>query len=170
MKKDFPNRKHPRLKNYDYSKSGAYFITICTQNRRCILSQVVGRGLAPAETSSIKNTIFGEIAECQLLSLEKRYSTLKIDCHVIMPNHIHVVMFLDNEAAGASPRPTIMDIVCTYKSLTTIECKKSGHRGSLFQPSFHEHIIRNLEDYKEIVKYIAFNPKHWYHDKLYSDY
>ena len=79
-------------------------------------------------------------------------------------------MFLDNEAAGASLRPTIMDIVCAYKSLTTIECKKSGYRGGLFQPSFHEHIIRNLEDYKEIVKYIVDNPKHWYHDKLYSDY
>ena len=78
-------RKHPRLDYYDYSSAGAYFITICTQNRCCLLSQIVGRGLAPAVP---KLTQYGKIAEEQLLLIEKRYPSVKIDKYVIMPNHI----------------------------------------------------------------------------------
>ena len=78
-------------------------------------------------------------------------------------------MILKSEAAGASPRPTITDIVCAYKSLTTRECKKRGFEGKLFQTSFHEHIIRDREDYDEIVKYICDNPMKWQFDKLYTE-
>ena len=70
---------------------------------------------------------------------------------------------------GASPRPTIIDIICTYKSLTTRECKKIRHIDKLFQTSFYEHIIRNCEDYNEISKYIYENPIRWLYDKLYSE-
>ncbi len=166
--KNLPKRKHPRLDNYDYSSNGAYFVTICTQNRQCMLSRIVGRGLAPAETKEIEYTSFGEIAEKQLFLLGDRYSHLSIDQYVIMPNHIHVIMILNGEAAGASPRPTITDIVCSYKSLTTRECKKNGFEGKLFQTSFYEHIIRGREDYEEIVKYIYKNPIRWYYDELYA--
>ena len=86
-----------------------------------------------------------------------------------MPNHIHAILILANEAAGASPRPTIMDIVCAHKSLTTRECKKNGFDGKLFQTSFYEHIIRGQEDYDEIAKYIYENPMQWYCDELYAE-
>ncbi|MBR2432055.1 MAG: transposase, partial [Clostridia bacterium] len=152
--------------NYDYR---AYFITICTQNRRCLLSRIVGRGLAPAEINDVEYTLFGEIAKEQLFLLEKRYSFLTIDQYVIMPNHIHIIMILQNDTAGASPRPTIMDIICTYKSLTTRECKKKGFIEKLFQTSFHEHIIRTREEYDEIRKYIYENPIRWYYDELYAE-
>ena len=95
-----PKRKHPRLDNFDYSAAGAYFVTICTQNRRCVLSRVVGRGLAPAEMDGMAYTLFGKIAEEQLLLLEDRYPCLSVDKYVIMPNHIHVILILDREAAG----------------------------------------------------------------------
>ena len=167
--KELPKRKHPRLDDYDYSSAGAYFVTICTENRRCVLSRVVGRGLAPAETNDIEYTPFGKIAEHQLLSLKDRFSYLVIDQYVIMPNHIHAILMLESEAAGASPRPTITDIVCAYKSLTTRECKKNGFYGKLFQTSFYEHIIRGREDYAEIVKYIYENPIRWYYDELYAE-
>ncbi len=167
--KELPQRKHPRLDNYDYSSAGAYFVTICTQNRRCVLSRIVGRGLAPAEASGMEYTSFGKIAEQQLLSLKDRYAYLSVDQYVIMPNHIHVVLILESEAAGASPCPTITDIVCAYKSLTTRECKKNGFDGKLFQTSFYEHIIRGREDYEEIVKYIYENPIRWYYDELYNE-
>jgi REP element-mobilizing transposase RayT len=163
-----PKRKHPRLDHFDYSSSGAYFITICTHNRRCTLSRIVGRGLAPAETDVIEKSIFGEIAERQLLLLEERYPHLTVDHYVIMPNHIHAILLLNCETAGASPRPTIMDIVCAYKSLTTIECKKNGLSDKLFQSSFFEHVVRGREDYNEIRKYIYENPVHWVYDELYS--
>ncbi len=169
MKKELPKRKHPRLENYDYSSPGAYFITICTQNRRSILSRIVGRGLAPAESNVIEYTSLGKIAERQLLLLEDRYHFLAIDQYVIMPNHIHVIFVLGNETAGASPRPTVMDIVCTYKSLTTMECKKRGFLNKLFQTSFFEHVIRDRKDYSEIVKYIYENPVRWYYDELYTE-
>ena len=86
-----------------------------------------------------------------------------------MPNHIHAIMILHGETAGASPRPTITDIVCAYKSLATRECKKNGFDGKLFQTSFYEHIIRGQEDYTEIVKYIYENPIRWYYDELYAE-
>ncbi|MBR6675778.1 MAG: hypothetical protein IKL24_00410 [Clostridia bacterium] len=168
-KMKFPNRKHPRLNKFDYSSTGAYYVTICTQDRRCLLSRIVGRGLAPAKTNGIEYTIFGEIAKQQLLSLELRYPFLSIDQYVIMPNHIHAIMILKGGAAGARPRPTIIDIVCAYKSLTTIECKKNGLSSKLFQSSFYEHIIRGREDYDEIRKYIHENPMRWYYDELYTE-
>ena len=164
MENHLLKRKHPRLARYDYSTAGAYFITICTQNRKCLLSYIVGRKLAPAE---IQYTAYGKIAEEQLFLLEKRYPCLKIDQYVIMPNHIHAILLLDG-AAGASPRPTITDVVCAYKSLTTRMCKKVQHIEKLFQTSFYEHVIRGREDYDEIAEYIANNPKRWELDKLYS--
>ena len=125
----------------------------------------VGRGLAPAE---IEYTQYGEIAKEQLLLLENRFPNLKIDQYVIMPNHIHAIFVL-TETAGASPRPTVMDIVSAYKSLTARECKKVRPIEKLFQTSFYKHVIRGREDYSEIAEYIMNNPKQWELDTLYSD-
>ena len=86
-----------------------------------------------------------------------------------MPNHIHLILILENQAAGASPRPTIMDVVCAYKSLTSIQCKKNGFSTKIFQTSFYEHVIRDRRDYDEIVKYIDENPMRWYYDELYVE-
>ena len=87
---------------------------------------------------------------------------------MIMPNHIHAILMLD-EAAGASPHPTITDIVCAYKSLTTRECKKASPINKLFQSSFYDHVIRGQADYDEIAEYIINNPKQWELDQLYSE-
>ena len=166
MENDFVKRKHPRLKEYDYSAAGAYFITICTHRKKCLLSRIVGRGLAPAES---QYTRYGEIAEEQLFLLEKRFPGVRIDRHVIMPNHIHAIFFIEEDPAGASPRPTVMDVVCAYKSLTTRECKRVKPIEKLFQTSFYDHVIRGQEDYDEIAKYICENPAKWQLDKLYIE-
>ena len=163
MENVLPKRKHPRLAHYDYSTAGAYFITICTHNRKCLLSNIVGRELAPAE---IQYTAYGTIAQEQLLLLEKRYTTLKVDRYVIMPNHIHVILLLE-ETAGVSTRPTITNIVCAYKSLTTRACKKVQPIDKLFQTSFYEHVIRGNRDYEEIAEYISNHPNQGELDKLY---
>ena len=164
MENGLPKRKHPRLEHYDYSTAGAYFVTICTQNRRCLLSRIVGRGLAPAETQC---TAYGRIAQEQLLLLEQRYPSLKIDKYVIMPIHIHAILFLE-KPSGATANPTVIDIVCAYKSLTTRQCKKVQSIDKLFQTSFYEHVIRGREDYNEIAEYIVNNPKKWELDRLYA--
>lgn len=90
-----PVRKHPRLRDYDYSSDGAYFVTICTKDRKCILSKITA--------GSIEYSEYGRIAEKQLLSLEERYPFVKLDKYVIMPDHIHMMLILSGNAAGASP-------------------------------------------------------------------
>ena len=65
-------------------------------------------------------------------------------------------------------RPTIMDVICAYKSLVTRECRKNGFAEKLFQTSFYEHIIRERDDYEETIKYICENPLNWYYDELYA--
>ena len=94
-----PQRKATRLKGYDYSSPGVYFITICTQNRKCMLSDlVVGEGLAPPET---RLSEIGRIAEEQILALEERFPPVSIDRYVVMPNHIHILLLLREQAGGA---------------------------------------------------------------------
>ena len=162
MDKQLPKRKNMRLPEYDYSNSGYYFITICTVNRKNIFSEIVGQGLAPAE---IKLTEIGKIAINQLFDLEKRYSNVKIDKYVIMPNHIHLILIIKS-TAGASPCPTVSDIICAYKSLTTRECRVF-YPVNIWQKSFYDHIIRDENDYLRIWEYIDTNPQKWPEDKYF---
>ena len=181
MEKDMPKRKPTRLKNFDYSSVGAYFITICTQDRKRILSEIVrpyfmdanemvddnavGEGLAPPE---VRLTQIGKIAEEQLLLLENRYQNVTIEDYVIMPDHIHIIMFLRG-TGGASPSPTAHDIVCTFKSLTSRLCKQRHGIERMFQRSCAEHIIRDQKDYEIRRKYICENPIRWYYERREKD-
>ncbi len=79
---ELPKRKPTRLKEYDYSTSGAYFVTICVKNHKQLLSQIhVGEGFAPPVTNL---TEYGKVAKEQIENLENRYSSIKIDNYVIM--------------------------------------------------------------------------------------
>ena len=165
---ELPKRKPTRLKKYDYSTPGAYFVTICVKDRKQLLSKIiVGQGLAPAENHL---TDFGTIAKEQIENLENRYQGIKIDKYVIMPNHIHILISNYDVTAGASPCPTISDIICAFKSITTRKCKTIGlNQQHLFQSSFHDHIIRNENDYKKIWEYIDTNVKRWENDCFYNE-
>ena len=165
---DLPKRKHTILKGYDYSTPGAYFVTICVQDRKNLLSRIiVGQGLAPAENIL---SIYGIIAKEQLEVLESRYKGIKIDKYVIMPNHIHILISNYEMTAGASPCPTISDVICTFKSITTINCRKKGlQEKHLFQSSFHDHIIRGEKDYEKIWEYIDTNVSKWEKDCFYIE-
>ncbi len=164
---ELPKRKSTRLKEYDYSSPGAYFITICVKNHRQLLSEVVGQGLAPAVTNLTK---YGKITEEQIHNLSHRYPSVTIDKYVIMPNHIHLLLSLHDAAAGASPCPTISDVICSFKSITTIHCRKNGLKDvQLFQSSFHDHIIHGEQDYLKIWEYIDNNPSTWENDIFYRE-
>lgn len=165
--KDLPKRKRTRLKEFDYSTPGAYFVTICTKDRKELLSKItVGQGPRPAENQF---SAYGKIAKEQIELLEERFSNIKIDKYVIMPNHIHLLISLF-EAAGASPCPTISDIICALKSLVSINCKKNGFdEAQLFQASFHDHIIRSERDYQKIWEYIDTNVMKWKEDCFYNE-
>lgn len=163
---NLPKRKPTRLKDYDYSSNGAYFITICTHNRKNLFSKIVGQGLAPAEDELYP---FGKIAVQELWNLEKRYKTVKIDKYVIMPNHIHAIITIENKTAGASPCPTLSDVVCTFKSITTRKCHMLDANIKIWQTSFHDHIIRDEKDYLKIWNYIDTNPQKWSDDCFYIE-
>ncbi len=170
MKKQIlPKRKHIRLKEYDYNESGYYFVTICSYKKKNIFSKIVGRGLAPAdEEFFVELSNYGKIAKQQLLELQNRYDNVEIDNYCIMPNHIHVIIIL-NETAGASPLPTLNDVICTYKSITTRIINKNERvvGRKVFQTSFYEHIIRNDEDLYNTREYIDNNPIKWETDKYF---
>lgn len=164
-------RKHPRLKGYDYSQNGAYFVTVCTKDKACILSRIVGRGLAPAE---IVLTDLGALVEQQILALPGRYPFLTIINYVIMPNHIHIVMQFDRDMAGASPagvnmagaspRPTLSEVICAFKSLTV---RFAGQK--IWQTSFHDHIMREETDLLAHWRYIEDNASKWAEDDYYTE-
>ncbi len=174
----YPRRKKLRLEQYDYSSKGTYFVTICIQRRNKILSDIiepsVGVGaLDDPLMSQIQLTECGKIVEKNLLSSESILG-VKIDCYVIMPNHIHVIIFLDpNEyvkrcdGSSKAPTPTnemLPHVISTFKRFCN---KEIG--SNIFQRGYVEHIIRNREDYETKVKYIYENPMRWYYDELYVE-
>jgi REP element-mobilizing transposase RayT len=161
-------RKHPRLKDYDYSQNGYYHITICVKDNMPLLSSViVGRGLAPA---TVEMTEIGKVVEAQLLDLQDRYPNIVLDKYVIMPTHIHLLLII-RDSAGASPRPTISDAVCVFKSLTIGCCKKQEliKEKTIWQTSFYDEVIKNDEAYREIWRYIDENPTKWAEDRYNSE-
>ena len=162
---NLPKRKATRLKSYDYSQNGYYFVTICTHDKKCILSNVVGQGLAPAE---VQLSEYGKIANAEILNLKIRYQNIKIDKYVIMPNHIHAIIIIQNKTAGASPCPTLSDIICAFKSVVTRKCHNINSKRKIWQTSFHDHIIRNEDDYQKIWNYIETNPQKWELDCFYT--
>lgn len=161
-----PCRKTMRLKAFSYNTAGAYFLTICSADKRCIFSTIhVGEGLAPPVVALTK---YGNIAKTQLMALEERFEQVEIDSYVIMPNHIHLILLL-HDAGGASPSPTVSDIIAAFKSLTTRECKRYGMEEKVFQRSFYDHIIRSQQDYDTKKRYILENPQRWLGDALYTE-
>ena len=162
---ELPKRKSKRLKGFDYSTEGYYFVTICTHKHKLIFSKIVGQGLAPAENTL---TPFGKIAEAQLLALEHRFSCVQIHKYVIMPNHIHAIIVLTSESKE-KPSVSLSDIVCVFKSMTTRLCHQQQNTGQIFQASFHDHIIRGEQNYLNIWQYIDSNPNKWEKDCFFSE-
>lgn len=155
---ELKSRKHPRLKNYDYSLPGYYYVTIHNEKGSPPLSAVRQDGTLSQAVTVL--TPHGKIAYQQLFALEKRYAYVKIDKYVIMPSHIHTIIVLK---PGERPRPTLMDIIRAYKSLTTRACNErfATNGKKLFQASFYESVLRNEQAYQECWQYIEENPAKW---------
>ena len=145
MESTLPKRRSTRLRYFDYASKGAYFVTVCTQERRQLLSEVflpssqiyrqtkcqpVGEGLAPPASfplfapddavAKIQLKPCGEIAEKQLLLLEKRYPSVAIWDYVIMPDHIHAIIFLNND--------TIEETNQSNAGGASVQCSMIGNR------------------------------------------
>jgi REP element-mobilizing transposase RayT len=153
------HRRSLRLKGYDYSQAGAYFVTICTEDRTCLFGDVAGGQMHLNDA--------GRIILSQWEALPVRFSGVELDVFGVMPNHLHGILVLATTAESAAP-PVLGEIVGAFKSLTTDlyikGVKQSGwlpFRGRLWQRNFHEHIIRNEKTLQRIRQYIVDNPIHW---------
>ena len=176
MKNVFPVRKPTRSDKIDYGKTGVYFITVCTEKKQKILSDVTGNcnlneGDPQARHMPLQKVVLlpcGKIAEIQLLLLEKRWTTVAVKHYGVMPNHIHIILCIDNSNQNSEPEnTTLMAVMCAFKSLTSKMCKKEYGIEKVFQRSFYDHVIRDRDDYEKHARYIYENPMKWFYDDLY---
>lgn len=154
---ELPKRKPNRLKDYDYSQKGAYFITICTQNKKCILSHIVGADII--RPKGIELTEYGKIVENAIENIPIIYPNCLVDKYVIMPNHIHLILSIRNSSGRIISAPTVIGQFKRYVSKTV--------GISIWQKGFYDHIIRGDEDYISKARYIENNPARWQEDKYY---
>ena len=153
-------RKKLRLENYDYKSYGAYFLTVCTTDKKHILGKIVGGDahIAP----HIELSAYG-------ITVEKYIKNIKgIDVYTIMPNHIHLIIRVGFDSDGtmlaSSPTQGIPQLIKSFKIMVSKECGKT-----IFQRSYYDHIIRDEKDYMEKLNYILSNPLKWIDDEYYSD-
>ncbi len=172
---DIPRRKTIRLKDYDYSKSGKYFITICTKNREMLLGSV-GTGVLDGPSAGIRLTDYGIIAEKYILQLNSFYSNIDVDRYVIMPNHIHLLLSISEQenlvgnGPSRTPVPTQIQNSTVSKFISTFKrfCNKEYGK-NIWQYRSNDHIVRNEEDYLRICEYIDNNPIKWLEDCFYAE-
>ena len=182
-----PQRKKNRLEGYDYSTGGAYFITICTQGKRCILSDVTV-GADALGGPQLRLTAAGRVVEKYILSTD-RIPGLRVDKYAIMPNHVHMIVFVDASggppratcgspratcgpprASGGPPRasaPTEAAIPRAIGAMKRLVNRELGE--NIWQRSYYDHAIRGEADYREIWRYIDENPQKWEQDELYFE-
>ena len=166
-----PTRKQVRLQDYDYSIAGAYFVTICTQNKSHLFGNIVGATLRGRPQKMI---------EKWLLEIENKFKNAKIDKYVIMPNHIHLIIFLsyndyETEKGDHAGSP-LQDIIGWLKTMTTNEYIVGVKAGIyppfdkwVWQRSYHDRIIRNEAEYLKIWQYIDENLTRWEDDCYYAE-
>ncbi|MBP2024869.1 REP-associated tyrosine transposase [Peptoniphilus stercorisuis] len=147
----YKNRKSIRLKDYDYSKNGYYFITIVTENREKYLSEI-----------NCKNEVIlseiGKEIENSILFINS--NQINVDKYIIMPNHIHIILILENS------EKSIIEIIKNFKKFTSNNIKQNYNK-KLWQKSYFDKIIRSEKQYLALCEYIESNPLKWNLDKYY---
>lgn len=180
---DRPARKPNRLRNYDYSAPGAYFLTICTYDRQQCLSTIVtveseSRGTAVGalhEAPAVCHTLTPE-EECVRRSTEStsaRWPGVSVDRYVIMPNHVHMLVRIHEDRSirestlqGNGKRSLISKVI-GYLKMTSSRDVHDFRPGPLWQRSYYDHVIRNEAEYAEIAEYIGANPARWGSDRFF---
>ena len=156
------SRRNPRLACFDYASTGVYFVTICTDQRRKILSKVCRDD--PCGRPRIHLLPLGKIAENMIPLVEKKYH-IAVDYYVIMPDHIHMIIFLPGNFVQGR-LITLGQVIGGYTSLVSNQwlnvCKQHGvTMGKLWQNRYYDHIVRNDEDLANTRSYIKTNPDRW---------
>lgn len=139
-----------------------YFVTICVANKEPLLWNPVGANCV--RPNQLPLTDIGNCIENEIQKLNTVYETLTLDKYVIMPNHIHMILVLQNDTGGRTQfAPTISRVIKQFKGSIT---KQIGR--SIWQKSFYEHVIRNEKSYQDIWNYIDTNPFKWADDCYYQ--
>ena len=167
---DIHHRRSTRLKGYDYSQPGAYFITIFTKNRECLFGDIVHDEMVLNE--------FGRIVEHEWRITPEIRKEVELDCFQIMPNHFHAIILIidstDVRANGRSPlrmKPrSLSSLMAGFKSKTTktINQLRKTPGLAVWHRNYYDHIIRNEESLHRLREYILKNPANWEKDKLFS--
>ena len=158
---ELPKRKQNRLTEYDYSMPNAYFITICTENRKNLFWRDM-RAIID-QPQNVPLTGVGTIVQWSVMNIPKHYPMISVDHFVIMPNHLHLLLQIHADVGGRPiAAPTISMVINQTKGVVS---KKAGF--SVWQKGFHDHVIRNEKDYLEIWNYIDGNPSKWEEDCFY---
>jgi putative transposase len=165
-------RRSIRLRGYDYAQAGAYFVTICTQDRACLFGTI-----DDDEEEMRLNEAGHAVVNCWH-RLSTKFAHIEMDTVVVMPNHIHGIILIDHQIPPydmgdhmGSPLPVLGDVVGWFKTMTTNEyirgVKERGwtpFSGRLWQRNFFEHIIRNESAHDRARVYIEANPSRWTQD------
>lgn len=162
------NRHSIRLKGYDYSQEGLYYITICTQGKLFLFGDII--------KGKMKLNEAGKMIEQQWINISNRFPNVELDEFVIMPNHVHGIIIINacKERAGTRPAPTISNIIGAFKSITTNEYIHGVKNfdwpvfhQKIWQRNFYEQIIRDIVSLGTIRGYIKDNPVNWGKDTLF---
>ncbi len=167
----YPKRKQIRLKGYDYSQNGYYFVTVCTQDKGNVMGEING--------GDMKINEVGKMVEKWWLELANKYLNVKLWEYVLMPNHLHGII----EIVGAGfPRPkielgrgdrapTLGNMIAYFKYQSTKDCRSLGcmRLDRLWQRNYYEHVIKSERELNNVRSYIQDNQKNWKKDKLYFE-
>lgn len=157
---ELPKRKPNRLRDYSYNTPNAYFITICTDNRKNLFWQNVG--VIIDRPINVQLTNLGTFVQQSIEDIPRHYPAVTVDHYTIMPNHIHLLLQIHSDYDGRSMiAPTVSTVVRLMKGAVT---KEAGY--PIWQKGFYDHIIRNDRDYQDIWNYIDGNPSKWVEDQL----
>lgn len=163
-----PVRKRMRLRGYDYSQPGWYFVTVCTQGRQTLFWDMDRAGLEPAPTNAL-----GQAVSETWLELPAHIPGLAVDKFVVMSNHFHGIVRLEDGGVGAGSKPARTPITEVMRQFKTFSARRINQmRGtpgrSIWQRGYYDHIIRDEADYRRVWRYIETNPTKWEEDEYYG--
>ncbi|MCR5075433.1 MAG: hypothetical protein K6A79_06495 [Ruminococcus sp.] len=177
---EYPIRKDIRLNGFDYSRNGAYFVTVCTKDKMCIfwengkkyqpltdtLKTVGAHSVRPPMQHRIHLSEYGMAAKNSFKIVSAHYPMVFFDKYVIMPNHIHAIIRIEASYVRdgrTECAPTLSQIIKNFKENATREIGFS-----VWQKSFYDRVIRNEHEYSAFWKYIETNPMNWESDELFT--
>lgn len=158
------NRRTLRLKGYDYSSNGSYFITICTKDRNEYFGSInLQKGCECIDIRHLNE--YGYIIESGWMNIANIYENIEIDQYIIMPNHIHGIIHIS--VSNNMFTKSLNHIIGQFKSSMTKQLKRNGLDLFEWQRNYYEHIIRNEQELNNIREYIINNPMNWNKDEYY---